>query len=39
MDQDYIKIIEDIIDGIRCPKDSNAIKRDLRIFARQKILV
>jgi len=39
MEQNYKKIIEDIIDGIKCPKDFKCYQMGLRIFARQKILV
>jgi hypothetical protein len=40
MDQDYIKIIEDIIDGIRCPKDFKCYKTGFENLVRgKKILV
>jgi hypothetical protein len=36
MEQEYRKIIEDIIDGIRCPKDFKCYKKGLENLCKAK---
>jgi len=36
MEQDYMKVIEDIIDGIRCPKDFACYKKGFENLCKAK---